>query len=287
MTDDDNMHPFQYGPDPFPVNKPLQRYGNTMKSLYCLPCHTRFGVMRFHRHHSTQHFHTTIARTSTDVNCPTCKHTHPIQPQEGYRIVLVTSSTLHNVFLDPQMRSPIHYDVESIPGARLQELYQSWLKVYNNSFPQHVVVVGGLNDVANTSMANIQATLKRWSINVRSLNNANTFRVCKLLKPPMLAWLPGNGPPPPGFVNHLERIEEINQYICDLNASNGHFSVIGFGSEGIRKSRKRGADGRQLLMHKFSSWREQSRGPEHCLHLNDNCRTIMMKKLLRYLIANV
>ena len=119
-----------------------------------------------------------------------------------------------------------------------------------------------------------------------SLNSKNTFRVCKLLKPPKLAWLPGNGPAPPGHVNYLQKIEEINRCIHDLNISNGHFDVIGFGSEGIRKSRKRDADGKCMLMHKISSWREKDLGPEHCLHLNDRGRTNMMKKLLRYIIAN-
>lgn len=287
-SDSSNMFPFQFGPDPFPVNRPLQVYGNDMKSIYCIPCKTRFGVEKYHRHHSTQHFHATKARTSDVVECPTCKVVHPIKEERQFKVILVTSSTLHNVYLHPKMRSPVHFDTESIPGARLHELYRAWKAAYNNAFPQHVILVGGLNDVERTPISSIKSCLVNWSIELKELNDKNSFRVCKLLKPPKLVWLPGNvGSPPRNHVNYLNKIEEINSFIDGLNSTNGHPDMIGFGSEGIRKSRKRDESGQQLLMHKLSSWREHARGPAHCLHINDEGRLNMLKRLVRYMMNNL
>ena len=42
-----------YGPDPFPLNRPIAAYGSPDKSRRCLVCYNRHGTSRFHRHHSS------------------------------------------------------------------------------------------------------------------------------------------------------------------------------------------------------------------------------------------
>ena len=36
-----------------------------------------------------------------ELKCPTCKIVHPIEPDVERKVVFMTSSKLHNVFLDP------------------------------------------------------------------------------------------------------------------------------------------------------------------------------------------
>ena len=57
-----------------------------------------------------------------ELKCPTCKIVHPIEPDVERKVVFMTSSKLHNVFLDPAVRLPFHLDVESICGARLTDM---------------------------------------------------------------------------------------------------------------------------------------------------------------------
>ena len=283
-----NIYPYTYGPDPFLVTRPLQAYGNALKTIYCMPCKQRHGLERYHHHHSTAYFNQHQSRFGSDVNCPTCKIRHPIQNPAEKRIILFTSSTLHNVYLDEQVRFPSHIDIESISGGQINDLYQAWKACYFDKQPQHVVIVAGLNNVERTSLEVFENTLNKWNFDVLNLNPDNTFRVCKLLKPPKLAWLPGNGNPPTStYVNYLDKIEEMNKTIHKINIYNGHSNVIGFGSEGIRASRKKDGSGKKMLMHIFSSWREHRDGREKCLHIADKGRVNMMKKLLRYIYANV
>ena len=284
-----NINPYTFGPDPFLVTRPLQAYGNALKTIYCMPCRQRHGVDKYHHHHSTSYFNIRQARFGSDLNCPTCKIRHPIElPPDQKRIILFTSSTLHNVYLDEQVRFPTHIDIESIAGGRIDDLYQAWRSCYNDDKPQHVVLVAGLNDVVNISLADFEASLNKWNFELLNLNSENTFRVCKMLKPPKLAWLPGNGKPPtPHYVNYLDKIENMNDIIQKINLYNGHTNVIGFGSEGIRSSRSKDASGKKMKMHIFSSWREHRSGREKCLHIADKGRVSMLKRLLRYIYANI
>ena len=122
-----------------------------------------------------------------------------------------------------------------------------------------------------------------------SANGENTFRVCKLLRPPMLAWFESSGDPPTsGYINYLDRINQYNQIIDELNESNGFKKVVGFQMEGCRGGRKRrGPGGKPVIQHCFNAWREVSRGVEHCLHLNDAKRSRMMSHLMNYIFYSV
>ena len=113
-----------------------------------------------------------------------------------------------------------------------------------------------------------------------------TFRICKLLRPPKYAWFQGT-PPTPDYVNYLDRINAYNDIIGEFNWENGFDNVIGFSHEGCRGGRKRRPGGRSQPQHQFSSWREVSQGHEHCLHLNDQSRAVMFRKLCTYIKHNI
>ena len=49
-----------YGPDTFPLSRPIAAYGSQDKSRRCLVCYTCHQTSRFHRHHSSFFYHSTL-----------------------------------------------------------------------------------------------------------------------------------------------------------------------------------------------------------------------------------
>lgn len=289
--------PFVYGPDPFPVSRPLYSYGSPYKFAPCTVCKIRFNENFRHKHHSSIYFQENSMRLyGPTVNCPTCKVQHNYEI--GSRTtVLFTTSTLHNVFLDPGFRLPFHLEIESICGGRTVELYQAWKAGYSNvNKPQDVIVLSGLNDVVIQHNAGGEAIgfynlLKLWDHEVKQKNPTSTFRACRILRPPKLCWFPANQAfPTADYTNYIETVEHMNAKIDKLNKDNGEFLVPGFQMEGCRAGRrKRRVDGVMVpsIRHSFSSWREAGQGREKCLHLTDSKRLAMFGRLCRYIENNI
>ena len=108
--------PFTFGLDPFRiVEEPM--FGSSSNQYACQVCldtATPGESVKFHRHHSSffyKKWH--LEQGLKELKCPTCKIVHPIEPDVERKVVFMTSSTLHNVFLDPAVRLPFHLDVES------------------------------------------------------------------------------------------------------------------------------------------------------------------------------
>ena len=266
-------------PTEAPVQKADPKFGSPDKSAPCPPCKERFGVDKYHRHHSTRWYHDCERREGRDeVDCECCKVRHSIEPPARGRIVIFTSSTLHNVYMDPRVKTDIHVDVESICGGRLRDLYLAWQMAYgSDTTPIHIVIVSGLNDVRNVGPSGFDNILLTWFEQIFDLNESSTIRMCKLLRTPSQCWFPGNGPlPTANYVNYLSKVNSINGKIDQFNERLGHSKVIGFACDGCR-TRKR------EVRHKITDWREAQRGAEHCLHLNSNKRYRMFLKLMRYI----
>ena len=105
-----------------------------------------------------------------------------------------------------------------------------------------------------------------------------------MLRPPSLAWFPGNGPPPSeGYTNYLDKINLLNNQIDHFNRLNGIDQVIGFSNDGCRAGRKRYRHGEPSISHMLHQWREVDQGPERCLHLREKERVNMTRKLARYI----
>ena len=59
--------------------------------------------------------------------------------------------------------------------------------------------------------------LQAWHYDVMSANENNTFRVCKLLRPPKLAWFEASGDPPTStYINYLGRTNNYNIIIDEF-----------------------------------------------------------------------
>ena len=249
-SNDEPTGPFVYGPDPFPVSRPLYNYGSPYKFAPCTVCKIRFNQSVKHRHHSSMYFQENNMRLyGPTVNCPTCKVQH--NWEVGSRTtVLFTTSTLHNVFLDPGFRLPFHIDIESICGGRTSELCRAWKFGYTNvTRPQDIIVLAGLNNVVNQHNAGGEASgfhslLKLWNYEVKERNPTSTFRACRILCPPKL-WIPANQAfPTADYINYMDTVDSMNSRIDQLNKENGEYLVPSFQMEGCRAGgRKRRVGG--------------------------------------------
>ena len=257
-------------------------YGSSSKKKPCQPCFQRFGTTIHHRHHSSRWFQTQERAMGKELlACKVCKKTHGFDAEDKGRIILFSSSTLHNTIFDPSVRAPCHIDIETICGGRLTDMYRTWRACYiADENPMHVILVTGLNDVMRVPPEGFETVLQAWYHELFDLHPASTIRMCKLMRTPSQCWFPANGPlPVPGYVNYLDKVNQINVVIDNFNKRVGHGSVLGFGCEGCRGKKGGILRGTQ---HKLSDWREASRGAEFCLHLKEKKRVKMMIKLFRY-----
>lgn len=276
--------PFCFGPDPFP-DTDAARFGPTNKHNDCFVCELRGYPGLKHRHHSTQFYRLQLeTNNSSEMKCDTCKIKHPITTDSSPLIILITSSTLHNVQRNPEVRIPFHLDVESICGASTEDLLLAWRAAYSNvSAPTHTVVLAGLNDIKDKDVKNFERDLSLWSLAISLQHKDSTVRFCKLPRPPMYSWFPCNSYPLPKspFINYLDKINQMNAAIVKRNMLNGFQDVIGFSMEGCRAGRSRS------VRHNLAAWREFVLGETHCLHLNEPNRVRMLKKLVRYILHKI
>jgi len=266
-------------------------YGAPSKDFPCRVCTPLQTPRLYHRHHSTKFlYNTLLERGETTVDCATCKHNHPIHMEEERLVIIVSTSTLHNTFLSPTVQSPIHFNLETICGAGVDLLRASWVSLYwDTPVPMDVIVCAGLNDIAHMDHGEFIQLVCLFKANVIQQNNKNTFVFTGLLRPPKYAWFPANGPEPPGYTNHLNKINEINSTLDIFNQFKFHAmqTTIGFQTEGTRSRPKRNSEGIMVphIQHQLSAWREAP-NITHCLHLTDVKRANMLNRIIKFIMHN-
>jgi len=180
-----------------------------------------------------------------------------------------------------RVKLPFHIEVEAISGAQVHHLHKAWKETFGNTkTPIDTIALCGLNDVTKLSPHQFGGILQDWNDDVKVLNPDNTLRVCKMLMPPMYAWLPGDGDLPVGYRNRIDTINAFNNIIQDLNEFHGFTNVPGFSREGVRANNG-------TLCHIWSSWREINKSKSKCLHLKDDKRADMLQKIVTYIGNNM
>ena len=114
------------------------------------------------------------------------------------KIILFTSSTLHNAHLQTNVKTKLHIEIESICGATIPLLHANWELAYELD-PSHqtIILVAGINDVIkNASPYQIMGAIKNWDINLKTHSKIhghskpNKLIVTGMLRPPKFAWFP-------------------------------------------------------------------------------------------------
>ena len=86
--------------------------------------------------------------------------------------------------------------------------------------------------------------IKRFQDNVSHQNNchpgkSNYFAVAHLLPAPKLVWFPDNGATSSSYVNRIDEMTKINEWVQTFNINNGIHQVPRFHTMGIRTTKKR------------------------------------------------
>ena len=154
-----------------------------------------------------------------------------------------------------------------------------------------IIVISGNNDIPNLDFDKLVQNIVLFKKNVLEQNPANTFTIARFMRPPKLAWFPCNGPEPTPhygrYINHLEKINNVNAAIDLINQQNGHVGTLGFQNEGTRGHSKTSPEGIRTTKYKhmFNQWREDRN--EQKLHLVEDKRAAMFNKVVKFIECNI
>ena len=264
--------------------------GSISGTFPCPVCRPLSSVPAYHRHHSTKTlYNTMLSRHENLVDCIVCKTRHPVKSNDNRLIVFFSTSTVHNVALEEKVKSPHHFNIETICGGTIDLLRRNFsLLYYDEEVPMDIILSGGLNDL-NDEEDVIMNNIFLFKRDVLGQNKENTFFVIKMLRPPMYCWFPKNGKMPETrgsqpYVNMLGKVDSLNEVISKLNKPLGYTSQTSFEFLGQR-GHKRTRDGQEVVEreHMLDRWREFDKGPARCLHLDDKLRVVAFNKVISHI----
>ena len=278
-------------------NKMELNYGSETGRYPCPVCVNLSSKPYYHRHHSTKYlYNEMLSRDQESVDCLTCKEVHHVNLKEERLTIFFSTSTVHDVVKEPDIKSSNHFNIETICGGTIDLLRMNFsLLYYNETRPMNVILSGGLNDLYK-STDEIVHELFLFKRNVLQQNKLNTFFVVKMLRPPKYCWLPRNGaqPTPAGhsaqpYDNKLDMVNALNAVIGKMNKHLGYENEASFEYLGMRGFSKKNEKGEEVVEHQHMllRWREHMQGAARCLHLDDKLRKVAFKKIIGHIANNL
>lgn len=158
------------------------------------------GIRIRHRHHSTQ-LGLRKAHLSNLESIPyaTCKVEHPLALYEGQKIVLVTSSTLHNSWIVQNFSANMHFEVITICGGKMKDGRLNFIHDYcKQPHPFNVTILMDLNDFKTTSVDDFHLKMTQWVDEVQvqvhqiKFNVINRISFIKFTRVPQQFGYPAN-----------------------------------------------------------------------------------------------
>ena len=160
--------------------------------------------------------------------CMMCKmQESTIRPST--RKLILTTSTLYNVWSIDHLNLPIHIDIESIVGGRIRDLTRALIMLYlTNPERLEIIVIAGLNNVGDNQPAEeIMEELRELKQAVQAHSEMNghvepsIVSICTILYAPRFCSLDvptryTEWQPPAGFNNQRDLIERVNASIAAL-----------------------------------------------------------------------
>ena len=258
-----------YNPRHAAPNEVIETVEETVyRDRLCTLCSDRqYSV---HHHHisseSARVFAKQHIRDSHLFGCLMCKSQESVVRPSTRKLIL-TTSTLYNVWTQSSFKPDIHMEIESIVGGRIRDLTRALMMLYL-IHPERleIIVVAGLNNIGDSQPVpnildeivelkqTVQAHTNKFRYNPPSVVSFSTLlyapKFCSLDVPAAFPeWLP-----PPGFKNRRNDTECLNVAIAALNKSAG-VNYLKLHYEGARIDPKSGK-----VMHKHNPvkpvWRE-------------------------------
>ena len=226
----------------------------------------------YHHHFSSQQIRdfSFNYRSLGTFTCPVCKKEEPVElPTNVTRRVLLSSSTLFNIWEDPNLKVEKHFEMEAVVGARVRDMTRVLDMLYLRDKPNRleVIVVCSINNIGDgqapkdifEEMKEMKALVEEHSqLYKHSPPSFVSFATC--IMPPKFCsfYLPPNATdlgdwiPPPSFRNRAKEVEALNKLIKEMNEEAG-LAYPGLHLYGMRFFKKSGTK-----QHKFDT-RESSR----------------------------
>ena len=243
---------------------------------------------KFHQHYCSKFYRECIGVLLTPAvhYCPSCKRFHKNELQCRIKLC-ISDSVLHKFWNPKRIRfrgDETHIDYISIRGAKINALTEAWEIQYGSDpRPMDILLVAGLKDVEKgREIKKIMLAfehfvdLVQWQGQQFHPGVENTCVIAPLMYPPKLCWFADNGPPPPNFTNHLEKVKTLNTLIEELN-DKSVAKAPNFTTFGLRKSFKRGRD---RTTHRWSHWREEVKAEK--VHLKADIKIKMGRQVVKY-----
>ena len=263
-------------------------------------CYVCYPAAVKHRHCSTQFYYNRCYNLRREAECFSCLDPDHAPQYKGRLKVLSTSSTLHHVHeartyeselmkTVEELGAAFHIDVDQISGGRIDDLRKSWKRQYfDQPLPVDTAVVCGLNDIPHLTADEFMNKLDHWRALVAEHSarhqheKPNTIAFSTPLRAPKYYWHPANRfPPPPGYVNHKAKIDDLIGRIEQFNRDNGVGGMVKLHMEGDRKVAGQ-------WEHMWRQWREFHVAPGEVreyhkfLHLTDERRVRCYMKIFKY-----
>ena len=249
--------------DEVQANQEENVYGDSLCRLCSDPGHSVY-----HHHVSSKHVRDFAEnyQKSFLFNCIMCKSREStIRPST--RKLILTSSTLYNVWTYEELKLPIHLEIEAIVGGRFRDLTRALIMSYLR-YPERleIITVAGINNIGESQSSEdileeireLKEAVKAHSV-LHGHSTPSIVSVSTILYAPKFCALdvPDSVPawkPPPGFDNKREVIERVNKAIADMNKAE-KVNYLNLHYEGIRKCKK---TGKTLHRHNTQNpiWRE-------------------------------
>ena len=281
---------------------PMRDYMGSISSISpCVVCCGRNKYLNINHEHLSTAWYNKQCTIFGDMNpfCYMCNLFHPMDNMTRQKVI-ISDSTIHGVqYLQGWgwgEQTPVHCDMETIPGASLNTLKKAWERSYSgNPLPIDTVVVGGLSDIRimvsthmnrvddmeeiaklvanefNDSLLNLHTMMKDHS---KKYETNDTMSVMTVLQVPALYWHTHDGPyPTPDYVNMKQVFEKVNLTIEAFNLTYGSSSA-----PKLHQTATRGRKGRRVFM--MDAFREKKK--EEKMHLTDELMVDLTKRIIKH-----
>ena len=252
----------------------------------------------YHPHFSTQHVRDFSAkyRSFGTFNCTICKKEEPVEmPSNVTRRLVLSDSTLYNIWDYPELKVDQHFEIEAIVGGRVRDITRALDMMYLRDKPNRleIIAVVSINNIGDgqspdsiiQEMTDMKALVAEHSTLYNHMPPSYiSFATC-ILPPKFCSFsVPPNVPrlaewiPKSGFVNRADDIHALNIKIKQLNDKDG-LRYIGLHLRGM-KFFKNGSK-----QHKFDNlpeatkvWREHQVFRK--LHFNQDIKVMIVNNIM-------
>lgn len=231
-----------------------------------------------HPHFSVQKQFSNRKNQLREIHCRLCRFKHTTE-SERLNLVL-SSSTVHNLWLSRSYQPEEHIDFDTIIGGRIHDIHASFLyQYYDLKTPMDILLVCGVNNIPTSDSSSIiiqqfESLIKTIKRHSQENNHrvGNRIVLCTVLYAPKFC----DRSLPPQF-DMKDKVRKVNNWIESWNtAETGlHLKLHLNGVVGDPDKDIEGTD----IIHRYEDWKEPQVSRK--LHLTNNVKDKVALQVLQ------